>query len=111
MAAAGDDVAVEGRPLRLRRQPRETWPEKHVFAKQLESDVFVRDSFRTNKSQLLRWTSPETVGIASLKALSLNVQVIKICLEVWGSVSALPKAMAIDWLKEEAIRFGNHDKF
>ncbi|CAE7355826.1 unnamed protein product [Symbiodinium sp. CCMP2456] len=101
MAAAGDDdVAVDGRPLRLRRQPRETWPEKHVFAKQLESDVFVRDSFRTNKSQLLRWTSPETVGIASLKALSLNVQVIKICLEVWGSVSALPKAMAIDWLKE-----------
>ncbi|CAE7222598.1 unnamed protein product, partial [Symbiodinium necroappetens] len=53
------------------RQPRETWPEKHAFAKQLEA------------------------------ALALNVQVIQISLRVWGSVSALPKAMTIDWLKED----------
>ena len=101
-AGAGYGEVLEGRPLRLRRQPRETWPEKHAFAKQLEADVYVRDSFRTNNSQLLQWTSPQTVGVASLKALALNVQVIQISLRV----SALPKAMTIDWLKEEAIGFG-----
>lgn len=106
MAAAGVVVAVEGRPMRLRRQPHENWPQKHLLAKELEGDVLVRDSFRVNKSQLLRWTSPETVGIASLKAIALNVQVVKISLCVWGSVTAQPKAMAIDWLKEEATGFG-----
>ena len=110
MAADGDaaagEVPVEGRGLRLRRHPHEVWPERHLLAKTLEADVHVRDSFRTNKFQLLRWTSPETVGTASLKALALNVQVIKVALEVWGSATALPKAMTIDWLKEEALGFG-----
>lgn len=105
MAAAGDAV-VQGRTMRLRRHPHEVWPEKHLLAKTLEADVHVRDTFRTNKFQLLSWTSPETVGTASLKALALNVQVIKISLEVWGSATALPKAMTIDWLKDEALGFG-----
>ena len=89
-------------PSRLRARSVE-WPGQDELAKLLEADAGVRECFRANKAQLLSWPSPQLVGVASLKALSLNVGVIKLALQVWGNSCDFPKAMAIDWLKREAL--------
>ena len=88
--------------LRVRRQRGQAWPESGLLAKALEEDTEIRSIFRHNKGHLLQWPSPQLVGCASLKALSLNVSVLKISLEVWGAANPAPKGIAIDWLKKEA---------
>ena len=89
--------------LRVRRQPSTTpWPEKGLLTKAWEEDAGVRDMFRANKGHLLAWPNPQLVGVASLRALSLNVGVVKLAIEVWGSVCTQAKSMVVDWLKQEA---------
>ncbi|CAE7190626.1 unnamed protein product [Symbiodinium pilosum] len=73
----------------------------------MEEDADIRNSFRMNKSQLLAWCSPKLVGVASLKSLALNVPVIKLAIQIWGSHTSVPKTMPIDWLKQEVS--GLHD--
>ncbi|CAE7703188.1 unnamed protein product [Symbiodinium sp. CCMP2592] len=87
--------------LRVRRQRGQVWPESGLLAKAFEEDNEIRSIFRHNKGHLLQWPKPSLVGCASLKALSLNVAVLKISLEVWGAAIPAPKSMAIDWLKKE----------
>ena len=99
-AVATDDAAVGH--LRVRRQRGQVWPEVGMLAKAFEDDQEIRGIFRNNKGHLLSWPSPQTVGCASLKALALNVAVVKLSLQVWGAVMTSPKSMAIDWLKKEA---------
>ena len=88
--------------LRVRRQRGQVWPELGMLAKAFEDDQEIRAIFRNNKGHLLSWPSPQTVGCASLKALALNVPVVKLSLQIWGAVMTSPKSMAIDWLKKEA---------
>ena len=88
--------------IRVRRRGLDVWPERHAFANALEENSTIRQLFRTNKNQLLCWPSPQLVGVASLKALAMNVDVVKIALGVWGEVMDYPKSMQVDWLKQEA---------
>ena len=67
-----------------------------------EQDTKIRDAYRVNKQQLLVWPSPELVGVASLKALAMNVDVIGKAIQVWGAACPKPRTMSIDWLKKEA---------
>ena len=96
------ELAPEGPTLRVRRQTSAQWPEKGTLTKAMEEDADIRNSFRMNKSQLLAWCSPKLVGVASLKSLALNVPVIKLAIQIWGSHTSVPKTMPIDWLKQEA---------
>ena len=93
---------TEAAPERLRARSVE-WPDQDELSCALEADAGVRESFRANRAQLLAWPSPQLVGVASLKALALNVGVVKLALRVWGKTCDYPKAMAIDWLKREAL--------
>ena len=88
-------------PLRLRQRSAE-WPDDNVLAMAWEAEAKVRESFRLNKSQLLAWPSPQLVGVASLRALALNVPVIQLALKAWGETCDFAKSMAVDWLKREA---------
>ena len=88
--------------IRVRRRGLDVWPERHAFATALEENKTIRELFRTNKNQLLCWPSPQLVGVASLRALAMNVDVVKIALEIWGEFQDFPKAMQVDWLKQEA---------
>ncbi|CAE7193246.1 unnamed protein product [Symbiodinium sp. CCMP2592] len=83
------------------------WPDKGLLATAFEEDNEVRSLFRQNKGHLLSWPSPELVGVASLKALALNVTVIKLAIRIWGQATPTPKAMSVDWLKNEVS--GLHD--
>ena len=94
--------AAEGLALRVRRGQSQQWPDMDALAKAWEASGEIRECFRANSAHLLCWPSPTLVGAASLKALGLNVTVIRIALTVWGSSTPLCKAMAIDWLKQEA---------
>ena len=97
-----DQAAGESRAIRVRRQTSAKWPEKGALSKAMEEDGAIRNSFRANRSQLLAWPSPNLVGVASLKALGLNVHAVGLALQIWGSCHSTPKTMPIDWLKEEA---------
>ena len=101
MAADDSPEAVDG-TVRIRRARTTVWPEKGLLAKAFEEDTQVRNLFRQNKGHLLSWPSPELVGVASLKALALNVTVVKLALRIWGLSTPTPKAMSVDWLKKEA---------
>ncbi|CAE7787037.1 unnamed protein product [Symbiodinium sp. CCMP2592] len=96
-------AAAAGPPLRVRRTGQNSWPPKHALAKALESDNNIRVLFRENKNQLLVWPSPELVGSATMKALSLNVHVVLHALDIWCESTAFPQAMVIDWLKQEVF--------
>ena len=101
VSMAGSEAPQDGAPIRIRARSA-GWPVQEDFAKRLEADVQIREAFRTNRNQLLAWPSPQLAGVASLKALALNVPVVKVALEVWGAVNDFPKSIAIDWLKKEA---------
>ena len=58
--------------------------------------------FRQLNGHLLCWPDAKLVGVASLKALGMNVRVIKHALEIWGQNLDFPKGMSIDYLKVEA---------
>lgn len=92
----------EGR-LRVRRtRSQVSWPEPALLAAAFEEDQSIRALYRENRGHLLRWPSPELVGVASLKALALNVRVLDTALRIWGQATPVPKGMSVDWLKKEA---------
>ena len=96
------EPSTEGARLRVRHQTAPTWPEPEALAKAWEADLEVRHIFRQNRANLLAWPSPKLVGVASMKALAMNIAVIKVSLVTWGSVTEAAKTMPIDWLKQEA---------
>ena len=107
MAAASEssEAGAQGALLRVRRDASRAWPEEGALTKMWEADTDVRSCFRCHKSHLLIWPSSQLVGAASLKALAMNVPVIKLALEIWGghTTEEKCKAMPIDWLKQEAL--------
>ena len=92
----------EGQTARFRRRHTNLWPEEGALAAAWEGEVRIREIFRTNTSKLLAWPSRDLIGVASLKALSLNVDVVGKAMEVWGQSCQQPRTMSIDWLKQEA---------
>ena len=97
-----DEEALEA-PVRVRRaRSGPAWPSKGELATALERSEFVRAMFRETKGCLLKWLGPQLVGVASLKALSLNVDVVCVALQIWSQSITVPKTMSIDWLKQEA---------
>ena len=112
MSESPDTVDAVEAPVRIRRtRTGPAWPDEDVLAKAFEGSNQVRASYRDNKGHLLRWPSPQLVGVASMKALSMNVDVLQVALQVWGEVTPVPKSMSIDFLKREATclhrRLGN----
>ena len=84
MSEEGPDAVEDGR-LRVRRTRSQLiWPESGVLASAFEEDNNIRTLYRENRGHLLRWPSPELVGVASLKALALNVRVLAIALRIWA---------------------------
>ncbi|CAE7779252.1 unnamed protein product [Symbiodinium sp. CCMP2592] len=90
--------------LRVRRARSALWPEKGALCRALEESRDVRAVFRANKNHLLAWPKPDLVGVASLRAMALNVTVLKVSLEVWAATSPICKSMSVDWLKEEVTQ-------
>ncbi|CAE7310653.1 unnamed protein product [Symbiodinium necroappetens] len=104
MADEGPESGEEGR-LRVRRtRSRLVWPDDGLLASAFEEDNGIRTLYRENRGHLLRWPSPELVGVASMKALALNVQVLAIALRIWGQVTPVPKGMSVDWLKKDVTK-------
>ena len=85
------------------------WPAKFALAEAWESSPLIRAAFRKN-GVLLIWPKPDTVGVASMKALSLNRKVIEMALDVWCFHSDSAKSPPVDWLKREA-RLLKHETF
>ena len=51
---------------------------------------------------LLRWPSQQAIGVASVKALSLNTEALCILARFWTTHCKFPKAVPIDLLRAEA---------
>ena len=100
--ADAEEAGAQGALLRVRRTVSVEWPEKGCLAKAWEGEPEVRRCFRDAKSHLLVWPSVQLVGAASMRALSMNVPIIQVALQIWGGFSQECKAMPIDWLKQEA---------
>ena len=98
----GELVPVVGQQLRVRKRNTHVWPEPGLLSSALESSNEIRALFRENKQKLLQWPSPSVVGVASQKALKLNVPVVRQAIEIWATVCTEPKAISVDWLKQEA---------
>ena len=77
------------------------WPTPFALADAWESSPLIRAAFPKNGVRL-QWPKPDTVGVASMKALSLNRMVVETALDVWCFHSQLAKSPPIQWLKEEA---------
>ena len=88
--------------VRFRRRQGHLWPEDGKLAATLEGDSKIREAFRANSSKLVAWPSRDLIGVASLKALALNVDVVGKAIEVWSESCDHPRTMSIDWLKLEA---------
>ncbi|CAE7246994.1 unnamed protein product [Symbiodinium microadriaticum] len=99
--ADAEEAGAQGALLRVRRTVSVEWPEKGCLAKAWEGEPEVRRCFRDAKSHLLVWPSVQLVGAASMRALSMNVPIIQVALQIWGGFSQECKAMPIDWLKQE----------
>ncbi|CAE7669203.1 unnamed protein product [Symbiodinium sp. CCMP2592] len=100
-AMEGEPVAVVGQQLRVRRRKAQVWPEMGKLSSMWEGSNDIRALFRDNKQKLLKWPSPSVVGVASLKALSLNIALVNQAIEVWAEVNPTPKTMSVDWLKQD----------
>ena len=98
-AAAAMDAPAS---IRVRRAASDWWPERHALAVLWEQDPEIRDIFRKNQGQLLGWPSPQLVGVASMRALAMNVPVLKTALTHWGETVDFPKSLSVDYLKQEA---------
>ena len=78
------------------------WPEKFALANAWETSPLIRATFRSNSSALLTWVKPNLVGVASLRALSLNRKAIELAIDVWSAHSHVAKSPPVHWLKQEA---------
>ncbi|OLQ01812.1 hypothetical protein AK812_SmicGene15397 [Symbiodinium microadriaticum] len=100
-AAASELVPVVGQQLRVRRRTKvQVWPEEGKLSSAYEGNEEIRALFRNNKQKLLGWPSPTVVGVASMRALSLNVVAVKIAIEMWATVCPEPKGISVDYLKQ-----------
>ncbi|CAE7276559.1 unnamed protein product [Symbiodinium natans] len=77
------------------------WPEKFALANAWETSPLIRATFRSNSSALLTWVKPNLVGVASLRALSLNRKAIELAIDVWSAHSHVAKSPPVHWLKQE----------
>ena len=87
--------------VRVRRGGSSWWPAERELAESWEKDEKVRATFRQLNCHLLCWPDPKLVGVASMKALAMNLTVVKHALQIWGTSLDYPKAMSIDYLKVE----------
>ena len=93
---------VVERPAEGTAPARVTWPTRFLLAKHWEAHTLIRAAFRLNDGKLLSWVSPQLVGVASLRALSINKLAIQLTLEKWCATTSTPKSPPVDWLKQEA---------
>ena len=77
------------------------WPRKFALAELWESSPLLRSAFR-NSGVLLAWPKPDTVGVASMRALSINRLATEMALTIWCDHSPTPKSPPVQWLKQEA---------
>ena len=81
------------------------------LARLLESNSSVRERIiEARNGQLTRWPSPTTVGIKSVKAMSLNATILEMIAEWWVGWVSTPKPPAVDLLRREAVLL-KFDKF
>lgn len=71
------------------------------LAKVWEEDGLVRNRGRDAKSLTL-WPSPKSVGVASMRASSMNARVLEHTATWWVQRSDLPAAIPIDAIRYEA---------
>ena len=101
MGEAMEGGEEAGQSVRFRRRHTDLWPDEGALAVAWESEARIREVFRVNTSKLLSWPSRDLIGVASLKSLALNVDVVGKAIEVWGQSCQRPRTMSIDWLKQE----------
>ena len=74
------------------------------LARLLEANSGVRTRVMDARNgQLTRWPSPTTVGIKSVKAMSLNANILEIMAEWWVGWVSTPKPPAVDLMRREAV--------
>ena len=79
-----------------------SWPDKFILARHWESNGLIRAAFRMNQGKLLSLVKPSLVGVASLRAFSLNKLAVELTLDKLAVCTATAKSPPVDWLKPEA---------
>ena len=72
-----------------------------ILAKDWENDSLVRNRSR-HEGVLTSWPTKKTMGVASMKACSLNERVLELAALWWVRFKDVPAAIPIDLLRGEA---------
>ena len=77
-----------------------------ALAKLIEANQTLRARvLEFNTGQLTRWPSPTTVGVKSVKAMSLNATLLEVVAEWWVQLMPVPKPPSVDLCRQEASFF------
>ena len=76
------------------------WPNRGSLATLLEVDKEVRDRMRL-QGFFTRWPNPRTVGVPSVKAMSMNPAILEIVAGWWCPYHPSPKCLPIDLCRRE----------
>ena len=71
------------------------------LAKAWEKNDQLRSDALDSRS-LVQWPSPSLVGIISMKALMLNVDLLYEAARIWAPTKSKPKTLPVEWVKKEA---------
>ena len=81
------------------------------LAEQLENQAAIRNRARGHESgSITRWPKKELVGIASVKAMVINVTPLEVVASWWVSKAEGPSPIPIDDIRNEAFVFAQFFK-
>ena len=78
-------------------------PQPGLLARMLEESESIRRRMLEKPDTVLtRWPGPKAIGVASVRAMRLNVEALRILATWWVSACPVPKTVPIDVMRDEA---------